>query len=71
MYNVHSRALKDAAAVINESPSALQVGQSLRSTYLIVSFTRILYLAEISTNPELNQRREELHDHISIPCGYF
>ena len=28
-------ALKDAAAVINESPSALQVGQSLRSTYLI------------------------------------
>ena len=45
------RALKDAAAVIHESPSALQVKHYFSTMEIFLSFS-----AEISPNIEFNQR---------------
>ena len=63
------RALKDAAAVIHESPSALQVinGLSNLSEYIIL----MMFSVEIPSNFEFNQRREEFNNYISVSRGYF
>ena len=60
------RALKDAAAVIHESPSALQVINGL-SEYIIL----MMFSVEIPSNFEFNQRREEFNNYISVSRGYF
>ena len=60
------RALKDAAAVIHESPSALQVKHYFSTMEIFLSFS-----AEISPNIEFNQRWEEFNDYISVSRGYF
>ena len=57
-----SKALREAAEVISESPSALQV----RMTGLVSRALINKYLAAaISTNPEQYLRRAQLHHHIS------
>ena len=57
-----SKALREAAEVISESPSALQV----RMTVLVSRALINKYLAaSISTNPEQYLRRAQLHHHIS------
>ena len=66
------RALKDAAAVIHESPSALQVinGLSNLSEYIILIIL-MMFSVEIPSNFEFNQRREEFNNYISVSRGYF
>ena len=57
-----SKALREAAEVISESPSALQV----RMTGLVSRALINKHLAAaISTNPEQYLRRAQLHHHIS------
>ena len=57
-----SRALREAAEVISESPSALQVRMTDDwSSGLIKEHLA----AEIFTNPEQYLRRAQLHHHIS------
>ena len=62
-----SRALREAAEVISESPSALQVRRSLKCERLINKHVT----AEISSNPEQHLRRAQLHHHISNADQHF
>ena len=61
-----SRALREAAEVISESPSALQV----RMTDVFWSLINKHLAAEISTNPEYNICRAQLHHHLPDASQY-
>ena len=57
-----SRALKEAADVIHQSPHALQVNTKEDQRKKNV---RALFVATLPSNPQLNFCRAQLHDHLS------
>ena len=63
-----SRALREAAEVISESPSALQVRMVSGAWWCLINKD---LPAEISPNPEQHLRRAQLHHHISNADQYF